>query len=380
MSDQQEYLSERTLVGSERAQLEAFVEDNRTEVLGLLDGLTEEQARRRLVPSKTCLLALVKHAAFVEGVWFPIAVEGRSRDDVGIPADADASFDLTDEDTIASVTAAYRAAAEESRRIAAAHDLDDLALHNRRGPLTLRWILVHLVEELARHAGHGDILREQILTADASASSRPVAFDSAALRTEYAAAGAALVALAATVPVDGWDRPGLGEWTVRDLVGHTSRSFVTVTEYLRTGAGKQPEHDHAFDYAAVFRMAAADPAAITERGRQAGRDLGDDPVAGVQSRYDDALAAVAAHPDAAPVDTPAGVMRLADYLPSRVFELVVHTDDLARALGTTADVPRGARVVATTFAAGLGAEGRDDDLLLRALTGRGGLEPGFTVI
>jgi len=377
--DQPEYFSERTLVGSERAQLEAFVEDNRTEVLHLLDGLTEEQARRRLVPSKTCLLALVKHAAFVEGVWFPVAVDGRSREDVGIPADADTSFDLTDEDTIASVTAAYRAAAEESRRIAAAHDLGDLALHNRRGPLTLRWILVHLVEELARHAGHGDILREQILAADV-ASSRPVAFDAAALRTEYAAAGAALIALAATVPADDWDRPGLGEWTVRDLVGHTSRSFVTVSEYLRTGAGKQPEHDHAFDYAAVFRMAHADPAAITERGRQAGRELGDDPVAGLRRRYDDAVAAVAAHPDAAPVDTPAGVMRLSDYLPSRVFELVVHTDDLARTLGTTADLPMGARVVATTFAAGLGAEGRDGDLLLRALTGRGGLEPGFTIL
>jgi len=66
------------------------------------------------------------------------------------------------------VTAAYRAAAEESRRIAAACDLDDLALHNRRGPLTVRWILVHMVEELARHAGHGDILRELILAGDAA--------------------------------------------------------------------------------------------------------------------------------------------------------------------------------------------------------------------
>jgi uncharacterized damage-inducible protein DinB len=161
-----EYVSERTLIGSEREQIEAFLEDNRTEMLGLLDGLDEDQARRRLVPSKTSLLALVKHAVFVEKVWFPVAIEGRSRENIGCPVDADASFDLTEVDTIASVTVAYRAAAEESRRIAAAHDLDDLAQHNRRGPLTLRWILVHMVEELARHTGHGDILREQILAAD----------------------------------------------------------------------------------------------------------------------------------------------------------------------------------------------------------------------
>ncbi len=170
-----EYLSEKTLIGTEREQLEAFVEDNRTEILHLLDGLTEEQARRRLVPSKTCLLALVKHAVFVEQVWFPVSLEGRSREEVGCPADADESFDLTDDDTIASVTAAYSAAAEESRRIAAAYDLDGLALHNRRGPLTLRWILVHLVEELARHAGHGDILREQVLAGPTAPTDPPPA-------------------------------------------------------------------------------------------------------------------------------------------------------------------------------------------------------------
>ena len=157
MPAEPEYLTESTLVGSEREQVEAFLEDNRAEVLRLLDGLTEEQARRRLVPSKTSLLALVKHATFVEQVWFPVSLAGRSREEVGCPVD---------DDTIASVTAAYRAAAQESRRIAAAYGLDDLALHNRRGPLTLRWILVHMVEELARHAGHGDILRELILAAD----------------------------------------------------------------------------------------------------------------------------------------------------------------------------------------------------------------------
>jgi hypothetical protein len=55
----------------------------------------------------------------------------------------------------------------EAREIAAAYALDDLVEHNRRGPLTLRWLYLHMIEEIARHAGHADILREQILAADA---------------------------------------------------------------------------------------------------------------------------------------------------------------------------------------------------------------------
>jgi len=159
--------SEATLTGTEREQLEAFVHDNRRELLAVLDGLSEEQARRRLVPSLTCPLALVKHAVFVEQVWFHVSLAGRTRAEVGLPEAAEDSWVLTDDDTIASVSAAYRAACAEADAYAAAYDLDDLALHNRRGPLTLRWIYVHLVEELARHAGHGDILREQVLAADA---------------------------------------------------------------------------------------------------------------------------------------------------------------------------------------------------------------------
>jgi Protein of unknown function (DUF664) len=159
--------SESTLTGTEREQLEAFVRDNRRELLAVLDGLTEEQARRRLVPSMTCPLALVKHAVFVEKVWFHVSLGGRTRAEVGVPEAAEESWVLTDHDTIASVSAEYRRAWAEAEACAAVYDLDDLALHNRRGPLTLRWIYVHLVEELARHAGHGDILREQILAADA---------------------------------------------------------------------------------------------------------------------------------------------------------------------------------------------------------------------
>lgn len=155
------------LTSGEREQLESFLHDYRLEIEGLLEGLTEEQARRRLVPSLTTLLGLVKHAAFAERVWFEVALAGRTRAALGLPEDVTDSFVLTDEDTIETVLADYRQAVAEAERIAAGHALEDLALHNRRGPLTLRWIYLHMLEELARHAGHGDILREQILAADA---------------------------------------------------------------------------------------------------------------------------------------------------------------------------------------------------------------------
>lgn len=169
MSDE-EYRSEETLTGSEREQLEAFLHDNRLEIVAVLEGLDEEQARRRLVPSLTSPLAIVKHATFVEKVWFHVSLAGRSRAEVGIPEAAEDSWWLTPDDTIESVLAAYRTAWAEADEIAAAYSLDDLARHNRRGPLTLRWIYTHMVEELARHAGHGDILREQIFASETSGS------------------------------------------------------------------------------------------------------------------------------------------------------------------------------------------------------------------
>lgn len=157
--------TEPTLTGNEREQIEGFLHANRAGIVGLLDGLTEEQARRRLVPSLTTLLGLVKHAAFAERVWFDVALAGRTRAEMGLPVSVDDSFRLTDDDTVESVLVQYRQAWADADQIAAAFSLDDLAMHNRRGPLSLRWIYLHLISELARHAGHGDILREQILAA-----------------------------------------------------------------------------------------------------------------------------------------------------------------------------------------------------------------------
>lgn len=130
-----------------------------------LDGLTEEEARRRLVPSKTTLLGLVKHAAFVERVWFGEAVTGASRAELGIPNTPDESFGLQESDTIESVLADYAVAIEQSRQAVAGMDGDTVLPGNRRGPLPLRWVQQHLLRELAHHCGYADILRELILAA-----------------------------------------------------------------------------------------------------------------------------------------------------------------------------------------------------------------------
>src|SRR6516164_2911445 len=126
-----------------QAQFEAFLDEHRRDLNGCLDGLTEEQARRSLVPSATTLLGLVKHGTFVEKVWFDEAVTCRSRAEIGIPATPHQSFILQDSDTIATVQQAHREACESSRRATASLGLDDIVRGNRRGPLPLRWVYLH---------------------------------------------------------------------------------------------------------------------------------------------------------------------------------------------------------------------------------------------
>jgi hypothetical protein len=146
-----------------RAQFEAFLNEHRAALNDCLDGLTEEQARRSLVPSRTTLLGLVKHATFVEKVWFDEAITCRSRAEIGIPATPDESFILDGGDSVATIQRAHREACEASRRAASSLGLDDVVHGNRRGPLPLRWVYLHMLRELAQHCGHADILREQIL-------------------------------------------------------------------------------------------------------------------------------------------------------------------------------------------------------------------------
>jgi hypothetical protein len=148
---------------SAKVQFETFLDEHRAVLSACLDGLTEEEARRSLVPSKTTLLGLVKHATFVEKVWFEEAVTCRSRAEIGIPAGPEESFVLEDTDTINTVRRAHLQACQSSRSAVDRLSVDDLVRGNRRGPLPLRWVYLHVLRELAQHCGHADILREQIL-------------------------------------------------------------------------------------------------------------------------------------------------------------------------------------------------------------------------
>ena len=137
----------------------AFLRFQRACALKKIEGLDEEQLRRRLVVSQTTLLGLVNHLADGERWWFAHHVGGD-------PAYADTDFSmLVPEDVSAEqVVADYRAAIEEAdRHIAAAGAIETLtALPVGDGRRTLRWVLAHMTSEVARHVGHMDILREQI--------------------------------------------------------------------------------------------------------------------------------------------------------------------------------------------------------------------------
>ena len=203
--------------------------------------------------------------------------------------------------------------------------------------------------------------------------------DSARVRDAFAEAADYFVATVTRVPADGWDRPGLGEWSVRALVGHTSRALLTVETYLAAGA-ERVDIPGPVEYFLVALATIADHGAIAERGRQAGAALGDDPAGAVHALAERVVARVQRAADTDLVGTPAGGMTLIAYLPTRVFELAIHTLDLAAALGVAGSLPDAAAAVTLDLVAALARRrGRDTELLLAA-TGRGALPAGYTVL
>jgi hypothetical protein len=149
-----------------RERIDELIDGYRSTLHDSLDGLTEEEARRSLVPSKTTLLGLVKHVTFVEGVWFDQAITGRSHTEIGIASTVDGSFSLRRADTIATVQAAYRDRWEVSRRNIAGLQSGDI-VDGRGGPRAVWALQLQVLRELAHHAGHADILREQVLASRA---------------------------------------------------------------------------------------------------------------------------------------------------------------------------------------------------------------------
>lgn len=150
-------------LADDRTQLEAFLEEYRGAIEMTLDGLTEEQARRRLVPSSTTLLGLLKHVTWMQRVWFEECVGGTSRRELGLVQTPEESFRLNDDDTVASVVAAYRQACATARAAVADLPLDAVVTGHRAGPRTVHWVYLQVLRELAHHCGHADILREQVL-------------------------------------------------------------------------------------------------------------------------------------------------------------------------------------------------------------------------
>lgn len=142
-------------------RIDELLDEYRSTLRDSLDGLTEEEARRRLVPSKTTLLGLLKHVTYVEGVWFDQAVSGRSYKEIGIATTPDRSFTLTKRDTIESIKDAHERRCDESRRTMGELTLD--ATVTGRGDRAVWALQLQVLRELAHHAGHADILREQIL-------------------------------------------------------------------------------------------------------------------------------------------------------------------------------------------------------------------------
>jgi uncharacterized damage-inducible protein DinB len=137
----------------------AFLNFNRESVLKKTDGLDEEQLRRVVVPTGTNLLGLVKHLAAAERYWFDLYLTGTTP-----PEGSKLGMRVPRATTAEAVISDYRAAIAESNTavIAAGDPQAPLARRVRGQRLTLRWLLAHMTSETARHAGHADILREQI--------------------------------------------------------------------------------------------------------------------------------------------------------------------------------------------------------------------------
>lgn len=199
------------------------------------------------------------------------------------------------------------------------------------------------------------------------------------VREAYADAAAFFVETVARIEREAWSQPALGEWTVRDLVGHTNRALVTVESYLDTPA-EAADMTRPVEYYVRAAVSLGDPAMVAQRGREAGEALGANPCAAVQATARRVLARVAREPDDALLTTPVGAIRLIDYLPSRVLELTVHTADVTAAVRLDGMVLPNAASVSLHLLADLAVERGCATLLLRSLTGRGGLPLAFNVL
>jgi uncharacterized damage-inducible protein DinB len=154
------------LVADERSTLNGFLDYYRATLAVKCEGLTHEQlAARTVEPSPLSLLGLVRHMADVERGWF----RGFNGEDTHpryySSEDPDGDFDNVSGEPgqVEEAFACWQAEIEHAREVVAAADLDATYVRRRDDrTFSLRWVLVHMIEEYARHAGHADFLRERI--------------------------------------------------------------------------------------------------------------------------------------------------------------------------------------------------------------------------
>jgi uncharacterized damage-inducible protein DinB len=156
--------------GDELTLLSQFLDYQRATLVWKVSGLDRHQLATRLEPSTLTLAGLVKHMAVVEDGWFQETLLGRELgelwDAVDWDADPDWDFHSAVDDEPGELLALYAAACDRSRAaVAETGDLDALSVRGSRRTgerFNLRWIMLHMIEETARHNGHADLLRENI--------------------------------------------------------------------------------------------------------------------------------------------------------------------------------------------------------------------------
>jgi hypothetical protein len=166
---------------------------------------------------------------------------------------------------------------------------------------------------------------------------------------------------------------------VRDLIGHATRALLTVETYLAKPADCV-DIERPVDYFLRAMASLADPAAVAARGREAGQALGARPASMVRDIATRVLTQIRTVTDETVLSTPVGGMRLIDYLPTRVFELSIHTLDIAAALSAEVSIPLTAARVTLQLIVELALQPGKTAPLLLAATGRGPLPVGYSVL
>ncbi|MEU8751077.1 DinB family protein [Streptomyces chartreusis] len=155
-------MTDSTYTAGEKETLRASLDRHRDAVLWKLQGLDDEGLRRPMTPSGTNLLGLVKHLGSVEYGWF-VSSFGGEVEPLWFDPYTDQDMRADQGETTEQIVEFYGRARAAADRVIAERALTDLGRPDwRDGEVSLRWVLVHMIEETARHAGHMDILRELI--------------------------------------------------------------------------------------------------------------------------------------------------------------------------------------------------------------------------